>query len=85
MCATCDTRICTPPGVPAEILPRLRTGGLICCDNVLWGGRVIQDDDRGEQTEAIRAFNEKVAADRRVHSVMIALSDGLTLARKLPA
>ena len=65
-----------------EILPRLRTGGLIAVDNVLWGGSVITDHD-GEDVIAIRAFNDRVAADERVQSVMIAVGDGLTLARKL--
>ncbi len=68
-----------------EILPRLRSGGLIAVDNVLWGGRVLGDADseRSDDTRAIRAFNDHVAADRRVQSVMIGISDGLTLARKL--
>jgi len=65
-----------------EILPRLRTGGLIAVDNVLWHGAVIGDSDT-DDTRAIRAFNDHVAADRRVQSVMVGISDGLTLARKL--
>ena len=66
-------------------MPRLRRGGLIAVDNVLWGGRVLGDADseRSDDTRAIRAFNDHVAADRRVQSVMIGISDGLTLARKL--
>ncbi len=72
-------------GYYEEILPRLRSGGLIAVDNVLWGGRVLGDADseRSDDTRAIRAFNDHVAADRRVQSVMIGISDGLTLARKL--
>jgi caffeoyl-CoA O-methyltransferase len=65
-----------------EILPRLRTGGLIAVDNVLWGGRVI-GDDASEDTLAIRAFNDAVRDDARVQCVMLAVADGLTLARKL--
>jgi len=66
-----------------EILPRLRPGGLIAIDNVLWSGRVIEPRDQTPDTAAIRAVNDHVAADRRVQSVMLGLSDGVTLARKL--
>jgi caffeoyl-CoA O-methyltransferase len=66
-----------------EILRRLRPGGLIAIDNVFWSGQILKQDDQTKDTVAIRAVNEKVAADKRVQSVMIGLSDGLTLARKL--
>jgi caffeoyl-CoA O-methyltransferase len=67
-----------------EILLRLRPHGLICVDNVLWGGRVIDPAADDSSTLAIRAFNDRVARDARVQCVMIGLSDGLTIARKLP-
>ncbi len=67
-----------------EILKRLRVGGMIAVDNVLWSGRVIDAADQSEQTAAIRAFNDRVVGDRRVQSVMLHVSDGLTLVRKLP-
>ena len=66
-----------------EILPRLRTGGLVALDNVLWSGRVLAEDDQSPNTVAIRQVNDHVAADRRVQSVMLGLSDGVTLVRKL--
>ena len=46
-------------------------------------GRVVDAQDQSEDTRAIREINDRVAADDRVQSVMIALSDGLTLARRL--
>jgi len=67
-----------------EIVRRLRPGGLVAVDNVLWGGEVVQADKHGEDLDAIRQFNEMVLADTRVESVMLAVADGLTLARKLP-
>jgi caffeoyl-CoA O-methyltransferase len=67
-----------------EIVRRLRPGGLVAVDNVLWEGEVVQADKHGEDLEAIRRFNELVLADARVESVMLAVADGLTLARKLP-
>ena len=65
-----------------EILKRLRPGGLILVDNVLWFGRVADPTDDEPQTRAIRAFNDAVAADARVDCVMLPVSDGLTLLRK---
>jgi caffeoyl-CoA O-methyltransferase len=73
------------PSYPAyyeEILARLRAGGLILVDNVLWFGRVADPAAQDEQTRAIRAFNDRVAADPRVDCVMLPVSDGLTLLRR---
>lgn len=64
------------------LLPRTRSGGLIFADNVLWMGRVADPEAQDEQTQAIRRFNDHVAADSRVDCVMLPISDGLTLLRK---
>jgi caffeoyl-CoA O-methyltransferase len=64
------------------LLPRMRSGGLLLVDNVLWGGSVIDQSNQGDDTNAIRAFNDQVASDERVDAVMLAISDGLTLLRK---
>ena len=61
-------------------LPKVRRGGLLLADNVLWGGRVLSPKDR--TTRAIMAFNRFVAADRRVEAVMLTIRDGVTLALK---
>jgi len=66
-----------------EIVKRLRPGGLIAADNVLWEGDVVRPEEQDEDVVAIRKFNERVLADRRVESVMLAIADGLTIARKL--
>ncbi|HTD48945.1 MAG TPA: O-methyltransferase [Acidimicrobiia bacterium] len=65
-----------------EILRRLRPNGVVLVDNVLWDGRVLQPDADDENTRAIRAFNDMVAADARVEVVMLPIADGLTLCRK---
>jgi caffeoyl-CoA O-methyltransferase len=65
-----------------EILKRLRPGGLVLVDNVLWFGRVADPAADDEATQQIRAFNAKVAADPRVEPVMLAIGDGLTIVRK---
>ena len=59
------------PGYPVyyeEILKRLRPGGLILADNVLWMGRVADPAADDAQTQAIRAFNDLVAKDDRASS-----------------
>ena len=73
------------PGYPVyyeELLARLRPNGVLLVDNVLWGGRVTQADADDDNTKAIKAFNDMVAADDRVEAVMLPISDGLTLCRK---
>ena len=61
----------------------VRRGGLIAADNVFWDGRPIDPAVTDADTEAIRAFNQKVHADPRVAITMIPLGDGLTIACKL--
>ncbi|HEX3254365.1 MAG TPA: class I SAM-dependent methyltransferase [Gaiellaceae bacterium] len=63
------------------VLPRLSERGLIAADNTLWSGRVLDDSDDSDGTQAIRAFNEHVIADGRVVSVMLSVRDGVTLIR----
>jgi len=64
------------------LLPRLRSNGVILVDNTLWSGAVIDESRDDSSTLAIRAFNDMVAADDRVDTVQLAISDGLTLLRK---
>jgi caffeoyl-CoA O-methyltransferase len=62
-------------------LPLLADDGLLIADNVLWSGRVVEDDG-DESTRAIKEFNQHVRADKRVVSVMLTVRDGMTLVRK---
>ncbi|HEY6697201.1 MAG TPA: O-methyltransferase, partial [Acidimicrobiales bacterium] len=62
-----------------ELAPRVRPGGVLLADNVLWSGRVA-DDNGDENTRAIREFNDRVAADDRVEAVLLPAFDGLTIA-----
>ncbi|MFD7012951.1 O-methyltransferase [Streptomyces sp. NPDC059928] len=64
-----------------ELVPRMRPGGLIATDNVLFHGRVLDPEAEGAPA-AIRAFNDHVAKDARMDSVMLTVADGLTLSRK---
>ncbi|MBI3590926.1 MAG: class I SAM-dependent methyltransferase [Candidatus Melainabacteria bacterium] len=62
-------------------LPKIRKGGLIVADNVLWSGRVLNPKD--ENSIALDSFNKQVLSDSRVEAVMLIIRDGLTLAMKL--
>ena len=63
-------------------LKLVRSGGLICVDNVLWGGSVIDPANHDESTEAIRTFNRKLKTDERIELSMLPIADGLALAMK---
>jgi caffeoyl-CoA O-methyltransferase len=65
-----------------ELLRRLRANGVILVDNTLWMGTVVDESVNDDDTKAIRAFNDQVAADNRVDCVQLPISDGLTLLRK---
>jgi caffeoyl-CoA O-methyltransferase len=67
----------------AELVPRVRPGGLLLADNVLWSGEIADEEKSGDNVEALRAFNDTVAADDRVEVVVLTAFDGLTIARKL--
>ena len=66
------------------VLPKLADGGFIVADNVLWSGRVVEEDGE-ESTQAIKAFNDHVAGDDRVEQLMLTVRDGMTLIRRRPA
>ena len=64
-------------------LALIRKGGIIAIDNVLWGGRVLDNFDLEPATKAIQKFNKNLYIDHRVEISMIPIGDGLTLARKI--
>ncbi len=64
-------------------LKLLRPGGLMVIDNVLWFGKVADKNQTDPRTQALRAFNQFVAGDRRVQASTIPLGDGMTVAVKL--
>jgi predicted O-methyltransferase YrrM len=62
------------------VLPRLSERGLIAIDNTLWSGKVLGPPD--EDSKAIAALNDKLAADERVVCVQLTVRDGVTLIRR---
>ncbi len=71
------------PSYYDEILPRLRPGGLLLVDNTLFGGGVLETENRDESVMAIRSLNDRVVQDPRVRVVMLPIGDGLTFVQKL--
>ena len=65
------------------VLPKVRDGGFILADNVIWGGKAVYDKNPDKETKGIRRFNEHVKNDPRVEQVMLSVRDGLMLIRKL--
>jgi caffeoyl-CoA O-methyltransferase len=61
------------------VLPRLRKGGVILADNVLFHGEVLQPELKGKNAKAMQAFNEYVQQDERVEQVVLTVRDGLML------
>ncbi|GAC1417521.1 MAG: O-methyltransferase [Actinomycetota bacterium] len=76
-------------GYPAAWLAartRVRVGGLYICDNVLWSGRVAQDDPddkRPEWTAAIKEHNTLVFSDKAWWTTIIPIRDGVIVARRI--
>lgn len=64
------------------VLPRVREGGIILADNVLWSGKVLQTK-LDKDTKAIIEFNRKIQEDRRVENVLLPVRDGIMMIRKL--
>jgi predicted O-methyltransferase YrrM len=64
------------------VITKVRTGGFIIADNVLWSGKVAEEK-HDKDTAALHAYNQKVLADNRVENFILPLRDGLNIARKL--
>ncbi|MBL7898384.1 MAG: class I SAM-dependent methyltransferase [Crocinitomicaceae bacterium] len=65
------------------LIDKLRSGGIILADNVLWSGKVVQpvkENDRS--THALKAFNEKILHDGRVENLLLPVRDGIMMIRK---
>lgn len=66
-----------------EVVPRMRTNGIILVDNTLSHGRVVDESTHGSTSvQGILRFNEHALADERVELVLLPIGDGLTFARK---
>ena len=64
------------------IIDKVRSGGLILVDNVLWNGKVLNEGVSDQKTSFISKFNEMVSSDQRVEKLILPVRDGLFLIRK---
>ncbi|MEZ5014347.1 MAG: O-methyltransferase [Chitinophagales bacterium] len=64
------------------VIDKVRPGGWILADNVLWSGKVLEEK-KDKDTQAICAYNDKIQADPRVDNVIISIRDGISIARKI--
>ncbi|MFY8189100.1 MAG: O-methyltransferase [Flavobacterium sp.] len=64
------------------IVPMMNKGGIILSDNVLWSGKVLEKLQEGDKsTEILLEYNERLANDPRVETVLLPIRDGLTITR----
>lgn len=71
------------PAYFEKCVSRLRSGGLIIADNILWYGKVVLPvKDSDKETKAIKLFNETVSKDSRFDSLILPIRDGIMVARK---
>jgi predicted O-methyltransferase YrrM len=72
------------PGALPAIEEKLRPGGALVVDNMLWGGRIFDTADRSPATEGIRAFTKLITEDARWLSSVIPIRDGVLVAWRAP-
>lgn len=66
------------------VLEKVRPGGILLADNVLWSGKVVQPVKQSDKdTKAVLAFNQKIQDDPRVENILLPIRDGLMMIRKL--
>ena len=71
------------PAYFEKCVSRLRSGGLIIADNILWYGKVVLPvKDSDKETKAIQLFNETISKDPRFDSLILPIRDGIMVARK---
>jgi len=63
-------------------IEKMKPGGFIIADNVLWGGKIVQTDTRDPQTRGIIEFNEMIRRQENIENIILPLRDGIMLIRK---
>ncbi|MCB0506982.1 MAG: O-methyltransferase [Chitinophagales bacterium] len=63
------------------VFDKVRSGGFILADNVLWSGKII-DQQKDKDTQKLADFNQKIQQDNRVENVIVSIRDGIMLIRK---
>ena len=66
------------------VIDQVSMGGFIIADNVLWSGKVVEDEDKNDlETKALKDFNEKIHQSERVENILLPIRDGLMVCRKI--
>jgi predicted O-methyltransferase YrrM len=65
------------------IIDKVRPGGFIIADNVLWGGKVFEKDIKDPQTKGIIEFNEMINRQKNIENIILPIRDGVMLIRKI--
>lgn len=66
------------------VIDKVRPGGILLADNVLWSGKIVQPIKPSDKdTLAVMAFNQKIQDDSRVENVLLPVRDGIMMIRKL--
>ncbi len=64
------------------IIDKVKPGGFIIADNVLWGGKILEKETVDPQAKGVIEFNEMIRNEKNIEEVIIPLRDGLMLIRK---
>jgi caffeoyl-CoA O-methyltransferase len=64
------------------VLPKVKKGGIIIADNVLFHGQVLESEIKGKNAIAIHEFNKKIKNDNDIHHVMVTIRDGMMMIQK---
>ena len=65
------------------IIEKVRSGGIIIADNILWSGKILEKVEKDDQaTKSIIEFNNKIIEDDRVKNIILPIRDGLNIVRK---
>jgi caffeoyl-CoA O-methyltransferase len=65
------------------IIDKIKTGGIIIADNVLWGNKVLDNNNKDPQTRGINEFNEMIRKQTNIEKLILPVRDGVMLIRKL--
>jgi caffeoyl-CoA O-methyltransferase len=64
------------------VIDKLNSGGIIIADNVLWSGKILEENTKDKSCLALQKFNAYIAQDSRVENVLLPIRDGLNVIRK---
>jgi predicted O-methyltransferase YrrM len=65
------------------IINKLRPGGFIIADNVIWGGNALDINSKDNQTKGIIEFNEMIRKQKNIENIILPVRDGLMIIRKI--